>query len=310
MMKILQEEPPELKPEGVISPDALAAIVRRALEKDPAQRYQSARDFGRAVRDYLQMQERGGLAATVVRPRPEPLPERARTTVAPDPEPTRRSALPAPSVSPPTVVAQRPVAPASTPAGPRGEAGFRLSAYSDAGDSESSRSRAVRTSRWLLGMAVLLVVIFLATLAWYNRSAKDSAETLPAHEQTGAPASSPTGEPAQATPTQPPPAPELPYVTGTVLDPMNTPLPDASVKLLDGAGETIDSATTDDKGRFRFKPNMSAARLQFEMAGFRSYRCGLWRKNGSMPAGARRVRTVLSVGNSSEFVELARCPAR
>src|SRR5205823_8239330 len=70
MMKILQEEPPELRPEGVVSPQSLARLVKRALEKEPADRYQSAREFGDAVRDHLRAQD-SSVAPTEVRTRAE-----------------------------------------------------------------------------------------------------------------------------------------------------------------------------------------------------------------------------------------------
>jgi len=45
MSAILKEEPPELSRTGRILPPALARIVHRCLEKDPAARFQSARDL-------------------------------------------------------------------------------------------------------------------------------------------------------------------------------------------------------------------------------------------------------------------------
>ena len=46
MSAILKEEPPELTTEVGNLPPALGRIVHRCMEKDPAQRYQSARDLG------------------------------------------------------------------------------------------------------------------------------------------------------------------------------------------------------------------------------------------------------------------------
>jgi hypothetical protein len=98
MIKILQDEPAELQLDGVISPEALAVIVRKALEKDPEARYQSAREFGAAVRGYMKAQERG-MDATVVRARPEAQAAAAgvqRTRVSDvEPAATRIAAAPA-----------------------------------------------------------------------------------------------------------------------------------------------------------------------------------------------------------------------
>jgi serine/threonine protein kinase/formylglycine-generating enzyme required for sulfatase activity len=118
MMKILQDEPPELRPEGVIHPARLAAVVQRALAKDPAQRYQSAREFGRAVRDHLQEQNSAAAAATVVRgtvmpaPPAEPRVERA----PPAPLPLARPAFVPPTEASSPPVSHRP--PATPPASP------------------------------------------------------------------------------------------------------------------------------------------------------------------------------------------------
>jgi len=49
MNAILKEEPPELSIAHHALPPAIDRIVRRALEKDPAERFQSARDFGFAL---------------------------------------------------------------------------------------------------------------------------------------------------------------------------------------------------------------------------------------------------------------------
>ena len=49
MMAILKEEPPELSITHHALPPAIERIVRRALEKDPAERFQSARDLGFAL---------------------------------------------------------------------------------------------------------------------------------------------------------------------------------------------------------------------------------------------------------------------
>jgi eukaryotic-like serine/threonine-protein kinase len=46
MSAILKEEPPELSMEGRNLPPGLGRIVHRCMEKDPAERYQSARDLG------------------------------------------------------------------------------------------------------------------------------------------------------------------------------------------------------------------------------------------------------------------------
>ena len=113
MQAIVAQEPPELEVEGVISPDALATIVRRALEKDPAQRYQTAQEFGAAVRSYLRAQESSGVAETVVRSRPAPAataPAPAReipATVRPEPAPSQApvQSAPEPTVPPRTKTA-------------------------------------------------------------------------------------------------------------------------------------------------------------------------------------------------------------
>jgi len=47
---IKNEEPPPLAAKGRDIPDAVEAIVRRALTKNPAERYQSARDLAREIR--------------------------------------------------------------------------------------------------------------------------------------------------------------------------------------------------------------------------------------------------------------------
>ncbi len=47
---VLKEEPPEIAGSGNTAPPALEAIVRRCLEKDPAQRFQSAADMAFALR--------------------------------------------------------------------------------------------------------------------------------------------------------------------------------------------------------------------------------------------------------------------
>ena len=49
MNAILKEEPPELSIAHHALPPAIDRIVRRALEKDPAERFQSARDLGFAL---------------------------------------------------------------------------------------------------------------------------------------------------------------------------------------------------------------------------------------------------------------------
>jgi len=100
MMKILQEEPDELRISGVISPEALAVVVRKALEKEPARRYQSARDFGRAVLDYQRAQDLG-VAATAVRPQAQPV---TRAAAAATPAAAARAA----AAPPPRVAADSP----------------------------------------------------------------------------------------------------------------------------------------------------------------------------------------------------------
>ena len=88
------ERPP--LPAGPGADPALAAIVRRAVEPDPAARWSSAEEFGEALQSWLD----GRLVAVPVEEKPEPEPElKPEPTPEPKPEPEPE---PAPEPAPPT----------------------------------------------------------------------------------------------------------------------------------------------------------------------------------------------------------------
>ena len=66
MHAIVTEDPPELPPKV---PDGLRRIIRRCIEKKPAQRFQSARDLAFALRSFAGLWASGTSAVTVPAPR-------------------------------------------------------------------------------------------------------------------------------------------------------------------------------------------------------------------------------------------------
>jgi len=206
MMRILQEHPPELKAEGVVSPQSLARLVGRALEKEPADRYQTAREFGEAIRDYLLAQELSGMRETSVRPAPEFSPARERA--APSPAPTRMSGPPPDAAFQPT--AMRSAAPSltSAPAVPA-TGDTRLRSDEGLGPAKSGSGKKI------MFIVAALVAIFIVALVW-NRMENESAQKAQAEvaqaarSLSAAPSAtpkSPIKEPVQATPTPTPTAP-------------------------------------------------------------------------------------------------------
>lgn len=158
MMKILQEEPPDLRPQGVFHPAELAAIVQRALAKDPARRYQSARELGRAVREHLQEQSSAAAAATVVL---GSRPAESRVESAPtSPAPAAR-----PTYVPPTPPSPPPIGhmPAGTPPGRPVE----------------GRRPIGGGTRPFIATALGLIVIFLGVLGWNAYQHKQAAHENP-----------------------------------------------------------------------------------------------------------------------------------
>ncbi|MBI2677901.1 MAG: protein kinase [Candidatus Koribacter versatilis] len=157
MMRILQEPPPELKVEGTVSPQSLAEIVQRALEKDPADRYQTAREFGEAVRDYLLAQDLSGMRATTARPTPPP-PQARPQAAAPTLAPTRVN-VPAPEIATPRPTRMRAEPPAA--------------AAARAADIPGEENK--NPAKKVVFIALALVVVFGAALAW-NQMEKGAAQ--------------------------------------------------------------------------------------------------------------------------------------
>ncbi len=60
MSAILKEEPPELSTKGVVVPPALDRLVRHCLEKNPEERFQSARDLAFGLESLSQTSQSGG----------------------------------------------------------------------------------------------------------------------------------------------------------------------------------------------------------------------------------------------------------
>jgi Tol biopolymer transport system component len=69
MTAILSTDPPELSPDSKIVPGALNVIMRRCLEKDPHDRYQSARDLGFALETVAARSSEVSIAAPATRRR-------------------------------------------------------------------------------------------------------------------------------------------------------------------------------------------------------------------------------------------------
>jgi hypothetical protein len=69
MTAILKEEPPEFVESGRPIPPALDRILRHCLEKDPAQRFQSARDLAFDLESLSTLTPSGGVSATRVKER-------------------------------------------------------------------------------------------------------------------------------------------------------------------------------------------------------------------------------------------------
>ncbi|MDP9266916.1 MAG: protein kinase [Acidobacteriota bacterium] len=199
MMRILQEEPPELKAEGVVSPQSLAKLVGRALEKEPADRYQTAREFGEAVRDYLLAQELSGMRATSIRPLPDvsQLREPAATVA---PAPTRMSA--APPVSAPKATAMDP---AAQPAHATRATSLR------SGEGRGSGKK-------VMFIAAALIAIFVVALVWSKRERQDAQSA--ASEVTAAATS--LGAAPGVTPASPA---NQPAATAPASSPASTPTP-------------------------------------------------------------------------------------
>lgn len=69
MSAILREDPPEMTGSGVTAPAPLESIVRRCLEKEPAQRFQSAADLAFALRSTTSAVSSPSSSTKAVRPR-------------------------------------------------------------------------------------------------------------------------------------------------------------------------------------------------------------------------------------------------
>ena len=60
MFKIAKETPPDVREKNPLVPDGLAAVIKRAMAKDPGQRYQNAEDMAHELRACLVAAPQGG----------------------------------------------------------------------------------------------------------------------------------------------------------------------------------------------------------------------------------------------------------
>jgi eukaryotic-like serine/threonine-protein kinase len=67
---VLTSDPPDLIRSGDPLPSVLQQVIRSCLEKDPAERFQSARDVGAALRDISEIGMRAALREREISPRP------------------------------------------------------------------------------------------------------------------------------------------------------------------------------------------------------------------------------------------------
>jgi serine/threonine-protein kinase len=247
MMRILQDEPPELKAEGVVSPESLGRLVGRALEKEPADRYQTAREFGEAVRDHLRAQALDGMKATAIRPAP-PLPQPAEraAVAAPALAPTRVSA------APPEVATLRPTAMSAAPPA----LGSRTTALPE----DEGKSPVKKVAFIALG----LVVIFGGALAWNQMEKRDaqraSSELAAATKSLGGSGSS------TSTPITPSRPSNGPGANTADASPSSTPAPTPS------APEARTEQKPDDKGKVAIVPDRPALPTWHTTASGVSYR--------------------------------------
>lgn len=214
LMKHVTEELPDINQIKADVPPGLAAVVKRALDKDRDERYQSAAEMAAALRA-VNLDEK---SVPVAVPIPHPDPDEtilqtpgAHTSVVPP-------ALPTPSP-----------APAPAPTG------------------------SVAVPMWAIGAVIVLLVLILAggAYALFNRGESDSNEaeqhaTETAIAAAALPADTPTPVPPTPIPTEPPTEEPAPQPTSTPEPPPTaTPVPEQPTETpVSGGGDTLPTATT------------------------------------------------------------------
>jgi len=245
MMMILEDDAPPLQPFGIVRPEPLDRIVRKALEKDPDQRYQTAADLRHDVLSYYQ--------------------HMGEPTAPHSSAPSQPGAA-----SQGTVASRRPAPRHPSSAGnvpPR-----RASA--------SLSKPPVAADRRLVGLSALVVLAIAFAGLWYSGVFR-SFWPHPVPTPTPSPTPAPTlaQRPSLSVPNPAPTAiPLRAFYTGYVYTVFVGPVPGVTVALFrrDSKGELVplEQAMTDAKGNFSLGTTSNKVNaIRFSRNGYETLTC-------------------------------------